>query len=149
MRLKDLIRRIALVFLGPRWVDLDAKPYAIANMAVKEHRKKGFYRFNPDKVSFFVSEKQKEGRANGPELMLELADKSVFNANLLDHLLCHPKLIPKIWESKSICFWGTIYESITGDLVIRYLFYNSGKWFCGLKHLSLDFYSADEALIAA
>ncbi|PIT94981.1 hypothetical protein COT98_01540 [Candidatus Falkowbacteria bacterium CG10_big_fil_rev_8_21_14_0_10_39_9] len=149
MRLKVLIREIALFFLGPRWVDLDAKPYAISNMAVKEHRRDGFYRFRNKKVSLFISEKQKGGGVGGPELMQELADKPVLNANLLDHLLDHSRFIPNTWKGKYIYFWGTIYESPNGVLWVRYLYWEYGKWFCSWQPFTQDFYAVNEILIAA
>ncbi len=152
MKINNLVqvgRKIMTALLGSRWVDLNAAPYAIANMAVKEHRKNGFYRFDDKKVSLFISEKQKGGGVGGLELMPELADKPVFNANLLDHLLDHPRLIPKTWKNKFIYFWGTIYESPNGVLWVRYLFWEYGKWFCGWQPFTQDFYAINEALVAA
>jgi hypothetical protein len=46
----------------------------------------------------------------GTEIRRQFKSKPVLNVNVLDYLLAQPRLIPKLWEGKVICFWGTIYR---------------------------------------
>jgi len=109
-------------------IDCDVNPFIPNGWAVEEHKKGGMFKFNPEKISLYLSKKQKKEIIGGYDLRKELADKPVMNANVLDYLLAHPELIPEEWKGKYIFFWGTIYRDSDGRLYVRYLCWYGSKW---------------------
>lgn len=65
----------------------------------------------------------------------ELEDQPVLNANVLDFLREHPELIPDEWKGKFTFFWGTIYRHRDGDLYVRCLYWDGGRWDWGCDSL--------------
>lgn len=130
-------------------IDCDAAPYVPPGWSVEEHKKSGMFKFNPGKISLYLSKKQKKGSIHGHDLRKDLTDKSVMNANVLDYLLAHPKLIPESWRDKCIYFWGTIYRDPDGILSVRYLDWDGSKWCWKCYWLHVSFDSDDPAALAS
>lgn len=130
-------------------IDCDVNPFIPNGWAVEEHKKGGMFKFNPEKISLYLSKKQKKGSIGGHDLRKELADKPVMNANVLDYLLAHPELIPEEWKGKYIFFWGTIYRHSPCYLYVPYLDWDGSRWNEGYRWLDSDFYSEDPAARAS
>jgi hypothetical protein len=110
-------------------IDLDANPVIPNGLTVEGHQKGGQFKWDAAKVALFLSKEQQNGkRIEGKKLRTELAERPVFNANLLDYLLKHPHLIPEEWKGKYIFFWGTIYRNSSGSLGVRCLYWHGGSW---------------------
>ena len=71
---------------------------------------------------------QKKGVVIGHKMLEHLEGQKVLPANVLDYFLENQELIPEIWKSKAIFFWGTVYRGRSGDLYVRYLYGNGGRW---------------------
>ena len=129
-------------------IDLDASPFVPEGCKVEEHRKGGQFEWNSSAVKLFPCGIQQGDKGiTGHDSRKELADKPVFNANLLDYLLAHPDLIPKEWKEKVIYFWGTIYEYAIGNLFVSGLFYddyNVGQWVKRIHFLDDNWYGPPE-----
>lgn len=108
-------------------IDGNAAPYCPPDFMVEKHRKNGFFKFNPTMITLFVPGMQKE-KMTGDDLRKKLSGKSVMNANVLDYLLTHPKLIPESWKGRSILFGGTIYRSSAYCYCFRCLHWHSSQW---------------------
>ena len=116
-----------------RIIDCDADPFVPDGLTVVEHRKGGQWKFDHDKVALYLSLEQLTSTViRGDELFRDLKNKPVLNANVLDHLLAHPHLIPESWErdgegkGRSIYFWGTIYRDDDDDrFYVRCLVWDS------------------------
>lgn len=108
-------------------IDCDVNPYVPDSWTVEEHKKGGLWKWNP-KISFYLSERQKNGSLIGTDLRKELVNRPVLNANVLDWLLGHSELIPEEWKDKVIFFWGTIYRVRGGNLCVRYLYWRGSCW---------------------
>lgn len=82
------------------------------------------------KVILHLSKQQKSGRMSGHKLREELSGKPVLHPNILDALLEHPDLIPEDWKKGDICiyFWAVIFRGFYGSLLVRCLYFDSGKW---------------------
>ncbi|MBU1029221.1 hypothetical protein KKE28_03400 [Patescibacteria group bacterium] len=107
---------------APRNINGDADPFIPEGWTVEEHRRSGQLVWDPTQVQLYLSEMQKNGRfIRGHGLREELKHQPILNANVLDHLLAHPYLIPQEWQSKNVFFWGTVYRDRLGDLYVRYL----------------------------
>jgi len=110
-------------------VDLDAAPFIPEGWTVKEHHQGGLFKYSTmRRVEIYLSKKQKKGVISGHDLRQELKDQPVCNANLLDFYLAHPELIPADWKGKAVFFWGTIYYHSDGNLYVRCLGWNGGRW---------------------
>lgn len=87
-------------------------------------------KINLNDIELYLDDEQKNGGCiKGTKLQEKLKSKPVLNANVLDYLLEHQKLIPKEWESEYVYFWGTIYRSAHGSLYVRCLYFSGGTWF--------------------
>jgi hypothetical protein len=110
-------------------IDCDADPFVPNGWKVEEHRKGGQLKWDASQVALYLSEGQQDGKViEGNKLRKELADKPVYNANVLDHLLANPDLIPEEWKGKSVFFWGTVYRRSDDNLYVRYLCWDGGRW---------------------
>lgn len=116
-------------------IDCDDDPFVPEGWTVEEHHKGGQLVWDPANVKLWLSEGQKgEKWIEGNKLRKELADKPVLNAKVLDYLLAHPEIIPEEWEKDNngniryIFFWGTVYRSSGGRLVVRCLYWSDGEW---------------------
>jgi hypothetical protein len=107
------------------------------------------FKFNPEKISLYLSKKQKKGSIEGNDLRKELANQPVFNANILDYLLAHPELIPEEWKGKYIFFWGTIYRYSDGNLYVRGLCWDGSEWHWYARWLVSAFMSVNPAALVS
>lgn len=130
------------------FIDCDAAPFTPSGWSVEEHKKSGLFKFDPAKISFYLSKKQKKGSIGGHDLRKDLADKPVMNANVLDYLLPHPELIPEEWKGKYIFFWGTIYRYSDGRLRVRSLSWFGSGWVWSYDWLTGGFSSDSPAALA-
>jgi len=144
-----VIKGQAEIKMIERLTDCDANPFIPDGWSVEEHKKGGMFKFNPEKISLYLSKKQKKGSIDGHDLRKELSDKSVMNANFLDYLLAHPELIPEEWKGKYIFFWGTIYRDSYGDLSVRCLHWSGSEWDWHYHWLDHDFRVDDPAALAS
>ncbi|HBA36514.1 TPA: hypothetical protein DCZ15_01415 [Candidatus Falkowbacteria bacterium] len=146
-----VIKGQAEIRIIERLIDCDSAPFIPDGWSVEKHKKGGMFKFNPGKISLYLSKKQKKGGTGGHYLRKELSNKPVMNANVLDYLLTHPELIPEEWKWKGKCifFWGTIYRSYDGLLLVRYLSWNGSEWYWDYFWLGRGFYSSDLAALAS
>ena len=126
-------------------VDFDAKPFIPNGWTILPDSEQlakrvcGQWKFDPTKVELYLNEGQKNGKSiEGNDLRKKLANQPVMNANLLDFYLAHPKLIPESWKGQYVFFWGTIYRSADGNLCVRYLYWNGGRWYWDCYWLEND-----------
>ena len=115
-------------------IDCDVDPFVPSGWTVESHTKGGQFAFNSARIKLYFSRNQQDGKViEGNELRKELANEHVLNANVLDYLLAHPKLIPEEWKkdkrgnTRYIFFWGTIYRS-RDNLYVRSLYWSDGVW---------------------
>ena len=134
-------------------IDCDADPFVPNGWSVQEHRKGGLFRWDPNRVELYLSERQRRGEVRGDELRKELSGRRVLNANVLDFLLKNKQLIPKKWKKRSIFFWGTIYIDSKRYIVVRSLWYGDlcGKydWHSGCLELPCVWNSLRPAVLEA
>ncbi len=128
-------------------INLDAAPFIPPGWQVVEHKKGGQFRWDPTKVALFLTEQQKKGTIKGNQLLEELKDKPVFNANVLGYLLTHPELIPDDWKEKYTFFWGTIYRDSFGRLYVRCLYWSSDRWYWSYRWLDGEWYAPHPAAL--
>lgn len=82
-----------------------------------------------DAIKLYASKAQQRGRTiPAAELVAELDWTRVPSARALDGLLADPNVIPGKWKGKAIAFWGTRYRDDTGEVAVRYLFWNGEAW---------------------
>lgn len=119
--------------------DADPRPVPFrSGLCIEKHCKAGFLKWEPDKISIYLSEQQKNGEnVEGNEFCKDIEKMPVLNANVLDYLLENTQLIPEEWKDKLVFFWGTIYQQSAGSLwpnqetadkFVRYLSWEEGKW---------------------
>ncbi|EKD56250.1 MAG: hypothetical protein ACD_58C00247G0001 [uncultured bacterium] len=147
--LKDILYGKAEIKYLEQLIDCDSMPFIPNGWSVKDHKKGGFFKFDPAKISLYLSKKQNKGSVGGRDLLKDLADKLVINANVLDYLLAHPELIPEEWKGKFVFFWGTIYRDSDGDLHVRCLNWDGSKWIWIYGWLDYNFYSGSPAALAS
>ena len=147
---KRFLRGDAEVVIKTHTIDCDADPYRPEGWKVEEHIKGGQLHWNPDDVSPYLSDQQKDGKyIEGNELRKELKGKPVLNVNVLDYLLAHSKLIPEEWKSKAVFFWGTIYCDSHGSLSVRYLVWLGDEWDWDNGWLDDQWFGNDPAVVSA
>ncbi|MDD5463789.1 MAG: hypothetical protein PHP62_01465 [Candidatus Moranbacteria bacterium] len=133
-------------------IDCDADPFLPDGWSVPDgcHQKGGQMEWNAEKISLYLSEKQKDGKIiEGNKLRKELKNKFVLNANVLDYLLKNPQLIPEDWKGKAVFFWGTIFCRSDGFLCVRFLRWSGGQWYWYYCWLDGDFSSDNPAAVCA
>jgi len=145
----QVIKGQAEIKMIERLIDCDSAPFIPNGWSVEEHKKGGMFKFNPEKISLYLSKKQRKGIIGGHDLRKELADKPVMNNNVLVYLLAHPELIPEGWKGKHILFWGTIYRGSDDCLYVRYLGWNGSWWYWDYYCLGYDFNSNSHAALAS
>ena len=116
---------------------------------IESHKKMGKIEWNPDNIELYLSDKQKTGHISGNELRKELENKPVLNACVLDYLLKHQDLIPDSWKGKNVYFWGTIFRSAHGNLCVRYLYWDDGRWNWHCHWLDNDWDAYEPAALLA
>lgn len=115
--------------------------------SVVEHRKGESLRWDRkvQTEALYLSECQKNGKAvSGNELRKEMENQPVLNANVLDYLLAHPRLITEEWKNKVVYFWGTIYRGPRGYLNVRCLYWDGGRWRCSVYWFEFCFVPGSE-----
>ena len=142
-KVRDVLRGLAEIKPVEHAVDFSADPFMPDGWSVEEHQKgkvaklerKGDDLYlDGKKIEFWLSSEQKRGVITGNILRAKLKGKPVLNANLLDHLLKNPHLIPEAWKkdengnTRYIFFWGTIYRDADGNLCVRCLCWGGGGW---------------------
>lgn len=140
----------------PRLIDCDTAPWCPYGWRVEEHRPGGQLEFDPAKVAFHLDDGQKNGRTIvGNELRKHLAEMPVMNANVLDHLLANPQLIPDSWKMdadgypRDIYFWGTVYRSGVSLLCVRCLCRGGGQWRWNHTRLDREWNAPSPAALSA
>ena len=146
---KDVLNGKAEISYPENLIDCDVNPFIPDGWSVEEHKKGGMFKFNPEKISLYLSKKQKKGSIEGNNLRKELASQPVLNANVLDYLLAHPELIPEEWKGKYIFFWGTIYRLSDGSLFVRYLRWHGSGWYWNYYWLDGGFFYGFPAALAS
>lgn len=131
-------------------IDLDADPHVPDGCRVAEHQKGGAFKWNTANVALHLDSGQKKGKVMiGNKLRKELANKSVFNANLLDYLLANQHLIPWEWKYQPPFFWGTIYHDWNSSLYVRYLYWRGDRWDWSFRWLDNDWNDRGPAVVDA
>ncbi|MCK5060975.1 hypothetical protein KAR28_00325 [Candidatus Parcubacteria bacterium] len=153
----DVFTRFLDVLLGRAeinyLINTNADPYIPDEWSIIKHRKGGQVRWDPEKISLFLSEKQQDGKVvKGDELYKELSCLPVLNANVLDFLLdySHLNLIPEEWKGKTVCFWGTVYRNRSNGMYgVRAPYFCGGGWTWGWLCFEHDFDSSFPAILFA
>lgn len=131
--------------VGNYLIDTDAVPNIPDGWEVIEHKKMGEFIWDPSKVLLYTSKCQLAKRGMyenlfGSEVLDEIKDKHLMNANVLDHLLKNINLIPEEWKGKSVLFWGTVYRAdgyFDRESGVRCLnFHSDSGWGWGFCSLS-------------
>lgn len=144
---KNFLANRSEVVIKTHVIDLDADPrIPYDGWKVEEHKKGGKFTWDPTKVRLHLSKNQQDGNTiEGDKLRKELANETVYNANLLDYLLDNPHLIPEDWKvdaegnTRYIFFWGTVYRDSDGNLCVRCLYFDGGHWQQDYNWLDYDF----------
>jgi len=123
-------------------IDCAAPPFVPRGWSVAEHQPRDKqYQFDPARIFLYQSRTQAKESVKGNELKKELEDKSTLNANVLDYLFAHPRLIPEEWKGKLVFFFGTIYRDSNGLLCVRCLNWDDSEWRWHCSWLGHGFYS--------
>ena len=152
---KDLLQLVRQALCGATGIgpviDCDTDPFLPQGWkGVEYHKKGGQLELDLSKVKLHLSLNQMDGKyIEGNKLRKELASEPVLNANVLDYLLSHPELIPEEWKGKYVFFWGTIYCSSSGNLYVRYLYWDDGAWDWDDVWLGFDFSGRNPAAVLA
>lgn len=150
-------------------VDLDSAPHipqfpylkrvwgaigiALDDWMVYEHHRGGTFVWNPEQVALYASARQRVRQSvDGHGWRRTLRRQPVFNANLLDYLLAHPRLIPLSWKDKRVFFWGTLYRRRRGGpLVVRCLDWSAdgamARWRGSCQDVNTLFFHCDSAAV--
>ncbi|MDP2655750.1 MAG: hypothetical protein Q8P17_04495 [bacterium] len=119
---REVVLDQACIVTNPHVIDCNAHPSIPDGMKVCNHSHGGLIQWSPDRISLYVCKDDLRwnhdiygGQPATFEFrkgfMEKLKDMSVMNANVLDYLLDHPRLIPEKWQDKTVCFCGTLYRS--------------------------------------
>ena len=149
--LTDLLRCVLLppaeiTSTSPSVINCDATPRSLEGLEVDAHQHGGEYAFDASHVELHLNDGQRHDRCiRGDKLHKRLSERLVLNANVLDHLLDNPNLIPDEWRLdergciRNIVFWGTIYRDRSDDRYVRYLYWRENGWDSGAAWLGFDF----------
>lgn len=137
--------------LGTKEVDLvidcSANILDSKGWQVVENKKGGIIPLEGLTLGLYLDEGQQNGRSiNGNDLRKALKDQKVLNVSALDFFLENPGLIPDEWQSKDICFWGTIYR-YKNRLYVRCLRFRDGRWYDYHRWLDLVWSDGDPAIV--
>ena len=138
-----VLLKMSETFAAIDTINLDDSPsqkFTLAGTKVETHIKGGSFKWDPTKISLYLSRQQKNGKKiDGYDLYWELQGKSVFNVNLLEYLYSHQELIPNDWKNKKIVFfWGTTYRDTDTGLWVPGLSWFNNGW--GVVHTRFDSY---------
>lgn len=139
-----------------RIIDCDAKPFEPSGLTVAPeseqlpNRVRGHLVFDPAKIKLHLSPNQLNGKyIKGEKLKTELASEPVLPANVLDFYLANPTFIPEELKGKAVFFWGTIYRDSHGNLYVRCLYFDDGRWVSFYYWLDCDWSSINPAALLA
>lgn len=122
----------AKIVIPEHVINCDTDPFVPDGWEVVEHQRSGAFKWNAADVALHLDKEQMDGKwIEGDKLRNELANKPVLNANVLDHLLANPHLIPEEWKGKFVFFWGTIYRDQHDNLRVRCLSCRDDRWHWG------------------
>jgi hypothetical protein len=114
--------------MQPYIIDCDADPFVPPGWKVLSHKKSGKLTWDLEKVGIYTAPCQRHVMPPlATEVEVELADKEVHNANVLDFLVAHPDALPVSeleWlkdPGAGVVYWGTIYENENGKRCVRCL----------------------------
>ena len=147
-KVHNLVRGYVDIVTKQHVIDLDVDPYLPNGWKVEEHIKGGQFVYDPAKIEFYLSKRQKKGPIGGHDLRKELQGKPVYNANFLDYWLAHPELIPEELKGKYVFFWGTIYCDSAGGLDARCLYWDGSQWRWGDHWLGSDWHDGSPGALA-
>lgn len=128
-------------------IDCDAEPFCPPGWTVETHIKGGKISFKTNPFFLYMSERQKNGLIEGMELQADLLGKQVANANVLDYLHKHQKIIPQEWFGSYISFWGTIYRDIEGMLCVRCLYHNERGWHFAYSRIKRNYWDDNDQVV--
>lgn len=153
-KLKELTNGCAEIALVTHEIDCDADPSfpeGGEGGIVEKHQCMGKVSWDFRKISLHLEYEQKKevGCIGGHALREKLESQPVLNACVLDYLLEHTYLIPEEWKGKTVFFWGTIYRHRNGDLYVRCLFQDFGKWKGAFQWLRTHHFSYRPAVVLA
>lgn len=103
-------------------IDCDADPFIDdpnflgSTLKAVYHKKGGQLELDVSDIKLYLSPNMETSLSGkrwirGSQLIRELRDQPVLNANVLQYFLIRPELIPEEWKGKLVCFWGTIYSN--------------------------------------
>lgn len=104
--------------------------------------------FDPKSLQLHFEPEQEKGYIKGEVLAERMKGKGL-NSNVLEYLLKHTELIPEDWKNRYVFFWGTVYRHADGDLCVRYLFWDGGRWGWDYDWLVSDWRSSDPAAVSS
>lgn len=123
------------VQVGPNPIlDFDTDPHIPEGWSIHPEdqiasRLTGRWELDVSKIGLHLDAGQKDGKATkGHGLKPRLEGQPVFPAHVLDHWIAHPDTIPEALKGKLLFFWGTIYRGSDGDLCVRCLDWDGGRW---------------------
>lgn len=139
----NVVRGYAQIKSLEHIINLNAKPCLFQELPrVKNHHRGGMFKWSPDAVRLRPPQGL-NGEISGHKLYEELSDQNLINANLLDHFLDHPRLIPKKeWGlekqgfTRRVFFFGTVYFDMNRVACVRYLY--SSERIARSSYRSLD-----------
>jgi hypothetical protein len=132
----------------PQLIELDAATIPHPGLTVIEHRGSGTFPLNAGGIALWSAREQTtDAYLSGYDLRRRLRTKPVLNANALDSVLKHPRLIPSEWKNKQIYFWGTIYRDLDDEQCVRYLYAPYETWTWGCSSLAERFYDTHLAAL--
>jgi len=135
---------------GPHTIDCDADPFVPDGWSVEEHQKGGSFQWDASKFELWLANGQKHGKVlQGNKLRKEMEKKVPFNACVLDYLRGNPHLIPEEWKGKYVFFRCTVYRDRDGDLCVRYLYWDGGRWDWGISWLAHNWSDINPAALRA
>lgn len=131
-------------------IDCDTIPYARGEWKVEIHLKNGQLKWDPKKISLFLSPEQRRGESiSGCLIHARIWKQTPLNANVLDYLLANPDIIPEDWKDKEVLFSGTIYRNYNGDLYVRKLIWFGDSWgHCFMPRMSIRSERQPSAVLA-
>ena len=131
-------------------IDCDADPFVPDGWSVEEHQKGGSFQWDASKFELWLANGQKNGKVlQGNKLRKEMSKKVPFNACVLDYLRGNPHLIPEEWKGKYVFFRCTVYRDRDGDLCVRYLYWDGGRWDWGISWLAHNWSDINPAALRA
>lgn len=134
----------------------DVLPLVTKGFNPTKHKPMKYFPYDPLKIDFYFTDQQRYGKiSKAHEVYVEMADKPVLNANVLDYYLANPDRIPDSWKRddegkiRYIFFWGTLFEDFKKREFVRCLFFDESvqKWTSLFYLLCCGIYKDDPAVV--